>query len=608
MGCTGTSRTALSAARIALLTGVSAAALFAAGGANAQVPGTQPQTFVNGGEYQRDGLDNPRGSLVTPSAIPGVIPVVGQPQVLRNSTTGLPGGAANINANGTAKPGYEWVAATYLNDKSIGIIGSGPNATGQFEGTTGAGAGTGNNFYVLGSNGQPVLGSTVIGIIGGAPPASVMSACGGYIGGGTSATASTSACQAALRATGGAAAAGWTVVQGNATDPALAAPSNQTYVPATQARVFQASNGSASTTSVPGGSVYSSNAGTAGQTTAIGAGGLTTTDIGTKNSSALTPGKLTLTYGANPAAGITLDATVDPTFTVTNGTPAGTTTINNGAVTAGTSLTVGTSAANQTVITGGIATFTNTAAPTVVTIQGNGTGDALRVVGGGIFDGGGATIAGGSATPVQITSTGQVTINNASTGSGTSSALNVKGDITAKNVWATNNVNAGNNVNVGNQLAVTGQSYLNGGATISNNLTVSGPGNGGAPTAIDMGGNRVQDVGTPIFGTDAANKAYVDRGLNKAYEGTAIALAISQPIIGPNQTFAIRAGWGNYESENAFGLSAAGIIGRDWFWNGSTVALDGGVGWGSNNSVAGKAGITLAFGPGYAAAAPLPLK
>ena len=141
--------------------------------------------------------------------------------------------------------------------------------------------------------------------------------------------------------------------------------------------------------------------------------------------------------------------------------------------------------------------------------------------------------------------------------------------------------------------------------------TSTGPGNWASKAkaqTIDMGGNRVQDVGTPIFGTDAANKAYVDRGLNKAYEGTAIALAISQPIIGPNQTFAIRAGWGNYESENAFGLSAAGIIGRDWFWNGSTVALDGGVGWGSNNSVAGKAGITLAFGPGYAAAAPLPLK
>ena len=40
---------------------------------------------------------------------------------------------------------------------------------------------------------------------------------------------------------------------------------------------------------------------------------------------------------------------------------------------------------------------------------------------------------------------------------------------------------------------------------------VSAPGNN-----VDMGGNRIQDVGTPIFATDAANKAYVDRGLNKA--------------------------------------------------------------------------------------------
>ena len=154
------------------------------------------------------------------------------------------------------------------------------------------------------------------------------------------------------------------------------------------------------------------------------------------------------------------------------------------------------------------------------------------------------------------------------------------------------------------------QADAKGNLTTSNtvsSLTVNGPFSVTPGNTVDMGGNRIQDVGTPIFGTDAANKAYVDRGLNKAYEGTAIALAISQPIIGPNQTFAIRAGWGNYESENAFGLSAAGIIGRDWLWSGSTVALDGGVGFGSNNSVAGKAGITLAFGPGYAAA-PLPLK
>ena len=127
-------------------------------------------------------------------------------------------------------------------------------------------------------------------------------------------------------------------------------------------------------------------------------------------------------------------------------------------------------------------------------------------------------------------------------------------------------------------LNVNGGAVINNGLEVNQGLRVTGPSQGQGFQTIDMGGNRVQDVGTPIFGTDAANKAYVDRGLRKAYEGTAIALAISQPIIGPNQTFAIRTGWGSFENENAFGLSAAGIIGRDWFWNGSTVALDGGVG------------------------------
>ena len=59
----GTSKTALTAVRIALLTGVSAAALFAAGSASAAspYPGTAPQAFINGGEYQQDGGNIPAG-------------------------------------------------------------------------------------------------------------------------------------------------------------------------------------------------------------------------------------------------------------------------------------------------------------------------------------------------------------------------------------------------------------------------------------------------------------------------------------------------------------------------------------------------------------------
>jgi trimeric autotransporter adhesin len=128
-------------------------------------------------------------------------------------------------------------------------------------------------------------------------------------------------------------------------------------------------------------------------------------------------------------------------------------------------------------------------------------------------------------------------------------------------------------------------------------LTVSGPSNGGTPTAIDMGGNVVHDVATPIVGTDAANKAYVDKGVNKAFEGTALALAIEQPLFMPGQSFAIRAGWGDYEGQNAFGVSAAGVLARNFMGYGSTVVVDAGVGVGGNyNGVAGKAGVTFGFG------------
>ncbi len=116
---------------------------------------------------------------------------------------------------------------------------------------------------------------------------------------------------------------------------------------------------------------------------------------------------------------------------------------------------------------------------------------------------------------------------------------------------------------------------------------------------ISAEGNRVQDVAAPIAGTDATNKAYVDKGLNKAYEGTAIALAISQPVFLPGQTFAMRAGWGDYEGQNAFGVSVAGVVAHNVFGYGSTVSLDGGIGAG-NSSVAGKAGVTVGFGGGSA--------
>jgi hypothetical protein len=283
--------------------------------------------------------------------------------------------------------------------------------------------------------------------------------------------------------------------------------------------------------------------------------------------------QIVLGAATGPNANKTIIANGKTTFQ--NGTAGvpGTTTIDNGNITAGNQVQVGLTASGVTLKSDGTGTF-----------------NGLLTANAGL------TVHGGTTTDTLIVNNGQ-TVHG---GSDIYGGQTVHG---GSDIYGGQTVH-GNQKVTGDQ-TVVGQSYLNGGATISNNLTVSGPGNGGSPTNIDMGGNAIHDVGTPIFATDAANKAYVDKGLNKAYEGTAIALAISQPVLATGQSFALRAGWGDYESQNAFGLSAVGIIGRDWFWGGSTVALDGGVGWGSNNAVAAKAGVTIGFGPGLAAYAPM---
>lgn len=77
-------------------------------------------------------------------------------------------------------------------------------------------------------------------------------------------------------------------------------------------------------------------------------------------------------------------------------------------------------------------------------------------------------------------------------------------------------------------------------------------------------------------------------------DGIAIALAIQQPIFQPGQSFAIRAGYGNFDGNDAFGLSAAGVLDRGSFGRGSSVTLDAGIGFGTGTA-AGRAGVTLGW-------------
>ncbi len=260
--------------------------------------------------------------------------------------------------------------------------------------------------------------------------------------------------------------------------------------------------------------------------------------------------------------------------------------------------------------------FANTSGVANTTITGASITSTDNVGGSTNINGGYVTITGGSNTNAGGT-VSTLTLGNASTaisggayvsnglavtggtnitGGTTTDTLKVTGATTTNGITNTGNIKTGSltdtgNASVGGTATVTGQSFLNGGATVSGNLTAT-PG-----TNVNMGDNVVHDVATPIVGTDAANKAYVDKQTNRAFEGTAVALAISQPMFQPGQSFAVRAGWGDYESQNAFGVSAAGIVAHDIFGYGSTVTVDAGVGVGTNyNGVAGKAGVTIGFG------------
>ena len=79
-------------------------------------------------------------------------------------------------------------------------------------------------------------------------------------------------------------------------------------------------------------------------------------------------------------------------------------------------------------------------------------------------------------------------------------------------------------------------------------------------------------------------------------DGIAISVALAQPLFQPGQTFAVRAGWGNFDGSNAVGVAAAGVLSEGFAGPLSAVVLDGGIGTSTNtNMVAGRAGLTFGW-------------
>ncbi len=112
----------------------------------------------------------------------------------------------------------------------------------------------------------------------------------------------------------------------------------------------------------------------------------------------------------------------------------------------------------------------------------------------------------------------------------------------------------------------------------------------------DNDGNLATDGGR-IHGKITELQSDIDR-LNKRdgklADGIAIAMAMANPVIQPNQNFAMRVGWGTYDGRHAGSVSAVGVVSRGAFGSGSTVAIDGGVGF-TDGEVAGRAGLSFGF-------------
>jgi hypothetical protein len=118
----------------------------------------------------------------------------------------------------------------------------------------------------------------------------------------------------------------------------------------------------------------------------------------------------------------------------------------------------------------------------------------------GIVNHKGLTNSGGISNSGGITSSGLLANTGNLTNSGT---LHNTGDATFDNKLSAYQIATGS-LDAAGYIIAGAIITANGGLDVHNSLTVY------SGTNVNLGGNRIQNVGTPTAGTDAANKAYVD--------------------------------------------------------------------------------------------------
>jgi autotransporter adhesin len=192
-----------------------------------------------------------------------------------------------------------------------------------------------------------------------------------------------------------------------------------------------------------------------------------------------------------------------------------------------------------------------------------------------------STAIGQTATATGLGSTA-IGFGSVATGS-QSSALGVRANASGTGSVA---IGAGASAPAPNSIALGAGSL----ASSPNTLSVGSPGSE----------RRVTDVAPGIDPTDGVNvsqlnasvnqlNANLNNGLARAYEGSAIAMALGGGFIPDNKRYALTVNWGGYHGTSAFGVMGL-------FRVSDNLIVDGGVGVGvSKGDVGGRVGLTYAW-------------
>lgn len=265
------------------------------------------------------------------------------------------------------------------------------------------------------------------------------------------------------------------------------------------------------------------------------------------------------------------------------GSGAATTAIDSSGITIGTGadLTVGGATTTNGITNTGTIT-TDGLTTTTLNISGATTLDSLGVTNNATV---GGTFGVTGATTMQST----LVVNGLATFNG--------GIAIAGPIAFTGGLDVGGPTKLQSTLDVTGQANFNGGARVSKQLTVA------RGTNVNMGGNRIKNVGAPVASTDAATKGYVDQSIDQMHddvsrafrkidensEGIAVAMSMSGLALPDNKAFAISANMGFYGDDQAVSAQAALRLNR-------SLALTGGTGLGLDlGKVGGRLGIMAAW-------------